>query len=46
MVVCALSDLEEAGIIDQIGEIWRVSALAYPAVRQFLHSEGYFIDKF
>ncbi|MCP5097922.1 MAG: hypothetical protein GY943_20435 [Chloroflexi bacterium] len=36
----------EAEIVEQSDNVWRVSILAYPAVRQFLANEGYLIDRF
>jgi len=39
-----LQVLQVAGIIVNNGDIWRVAASAYPAVRQFLEYEGYLVD--
>lgn len=44
-IIQALHTLRGAGLleVDQEG-IWRVTSLGYPAVRQFLHDEGYLVD--
>ena len=39
-----LHQLKNSGILDVERGIWRVTPLGYPAVRQFLNSEGYLAD--
>ena len=43
-VVSGLQRLRIAGVLEENGDRWRVTALSYPGVRQFLESEGYLID--
>lgn len=38
--------LRDADLLEQAGEVWRVSPLGYPVVRKFLEDHGYFIDDF
>ncbi len=42
----ALSALTNIGLIEQQSNQWRVSAAAYPAIRQLLKNQGYLIDGF
>ena len=42
----ALSALKNANLIEQELYEWRVSAVAYPAVRQLLEDQGYLTDNF
>jgi hypothetical protein len=39
-----LQSLQATGIVVNSQDIWRVAASAYPAVRNFLQSEGYLVD--
>lgn len=39
-----LQRLRAAGLVEIDQKVWRVSALGYPAVRQFLQSEEYLMD--
>jgi len=39
-----LQILAAAGLVQEEQKVWRVTALGYPAVRQFLNSEGYLVD--
>ena len=41
-----LSRLQERRLVVQDTTIWHVTALGYPAVRQFLHARGYLVDQF
>lgn len=41
-----LSRLQERGLVGHNTTRWEVTALGYPAVRQFLHGRGYLIDQF
>lgn len=41
---CDLHELRLAGVAAQEQEVWRVTALGYPAVREFLAREGYLVD--
>ncbi|MFZ7125772.1 MAG: hypothetical protein ACOWWM_06405 [Desulfobacterales bacterium] len=45
-VTSALLRLKAAGLVDRHEREWRVSALGYPVVRQFLKSNGYLVDSF
>jgi hypothetical protein len=45
-VIRSLHHLRSAGLLEQTEELWRVTALGYPAVRQELKSEGYLVDHF
>lgn len=36
--------LQDARLVEQRDGLWRVSALGYPAARQFLHDNGYLVD--
>lgn len=38
--------LEEAGIVCLYDDIWQISPIGYPAVREFIQSNGYLIDQF
>lgn len=38
--------LRNADLVNNVQETWRVTLMAYPAVRQFLASEGYLVDAF
>lgn len=38
--------LEEEGLVEQNDSVWQVTALGYPAARQFLESNGYLVDQF
>lgn len=42
----ALSLLEDCGAAAETEGIWRITALGYPAVREFLKNEGYLTDRF
>lgn len=37
---------EEQGLVGQDDTVWHVTAQGYPAVRQFLQSNGYLADQF
>ena len=37
---------EDAGLVERSRDEWRVTALGYPVVRQWLYSEGYLTDNF
>ena len=39
-----LCSLQAAGLVENGAELWRVSPLGYPVVRQFLQGEGYLTD--
>jgi hypothetical protein len=41
-----LHKLDLAGIVERYQGEWRVTALGYPAARQYLESEGYLTDRF
>ena len=41
-----LSRLQERGLVVLEETMWQVTALGYPAVRQFLHARGYLVDQF
>ena len=41
-----LSRLKESGLVIQESSRWQVTALGYPAVRQFLQARGYLVDQF
>jgi len=43
-IISLLQALRVAGIVVKEQDNWRVAALAYPAVRQFLQYEGYLVD--
>jgi len=43
-VTQSLNKLKRLGLIENKGDNWVVSALAYPRIREFLNSEGYSID--
>lgn len=38
--------LEKSGLVNQTNSVWQVTALGYPAVRQFLQTNGYLVDRF
>ena len=38
--------LEEQGLVGQDDTVWHITAQGYPAVRQFLKSNGYLVDQF
>lgn len=38
--------LEEEGLVGQDDTVWHVTAQGYPAVRQFLQTNGYLVDQF
>jgi hypothetical protein len=42
IITATLLKLMKVGIVEKIENDWRVSALGYPAARQFLKSNGYF----
>lgn len=42
----ALSAIKNKGLIEHESNEWRVSAIAYPAVRQLLENQGYLTDNF
>jgi hypothetical protein len=44
--MATLLKLMKVGIVEKIENDWRVSALGYPAARQFLKSNGYLVDSF
>ena len=46
MVSATLLHLASVGVVEEDGPVWRISALGYPVVRQFLKSNGYLIDSF
>ncbi len=41
-----LLQLADAGLVEQVGDVWQVAPLGYPAVRQFLLDDGYLTDEF
>lgn len=43
-VTQSLNKLKRLGLIENRGDGWIVSAIAYPRIREFLNSEGYLID--
>ena len=45
-VVETLLRLEEVGMVDPHDAVWQVTALGYPAARQFLQASGYLTDAF
>jgi hypothetical protein len=45
-VMEALWLLQDAGLLERAGEVWRVSPVGYPIVRKFLEDQRYFIDDF
>lgn len=46
VVIATLHLLASASLVEDHNNAWRVSALGYPVVRQFLKSNGYMIDLF
>lgn len=38
--------LQDADLLEQVGEVWQVSPSGYPIVRKFLEGNGYFVDDF
>jgi hypothetical protein len=36
--------LSAAGLVEEHRRVWRVTSLGYPAVRHFLHGNGYLVD--
>jgi hypothetical protein len=46
VITATLLKLMKVGIVEKIENDWRVSALGYPAARQFLKSNGYLVDSF
>jgi len=46
VVTATLLLLASASLVEEYNNAWRVSALGYPVVRQFLKSNGYMIDLF
>ncbi|KAB2854694.1 MAG: hypothetical protein F9K46_16590 [Anaerolineae bacterium] len=45
-VVETLALLQDAGLVEQAAEVWRVTPIGYPAVRGFLEDNRYFSDDF
>jgi hypothetical protein len=45
-VLETLARLQDAEVLEQIGEIWRVAPRGYPVIRKFLENERYLIDDF
>ncbi len=45
-VMETLSWLEELGLATERNSVWQVTALGYPAVRQFLQTNSYLVDQF
>ncbi|MDZ7621931.1 MAG: hypothetical protein U5O69_05880 [Candidatus Competibacteraceae bacterium] len=45
-VLEALALLQDANVLEQTGEIWRVAPRGYPVIRKFLENEHYLIDDF
>jgi hypothetical protein len=39
-----LHNLHAAGLVELEQDEWRVTALSYPIVRDFLHDGGYLVD--
>ena len=37
---------QDAGLLEQVGEVWRVAPRGYPVIRKFLEDERYLIDDF
>ncbi len=46
VLMAKLLTLMSAGLVEKIENEWRVSARGYPSARQFLKSNGYFVDSF
>ncbi len=46
LVMETLIRLKEVSLTEQREEIWRVTNLGYPVVREFLQSSGYLVDQF
>lgn len=46
VVTATLLLLASANLVEEHNNAWRVSALGYPVVRQFLKSNGYMVDLF
>ena len=46
VVITTLHLLASASLVEAHNKTWRVSALGYPVVRQFLKSNGYMLDLF
>jgi hypothetical protein len=46
VITATLLQLKTVGIVEMTDNAWRVSALGYPSVRQFLKSNGYMVDQF
>ncbi len=46
MVLRMLMNIHGHGLIKEENGLWRVALLGYPAVRQYLESEGYLTDVF
>jgi hypothetical protein len=46
VVITTLNLLASASLVEAQNNAWRVSALGYPVVRQFLKSNGYMVDLF
>ena len=46
VVITTLHLLASASLVEAHNKTWRVSALGYPVVRQFLKSNGYMVDLF
>lgn len=46
LVMETLIRLKELNLTEQRGEIWQVTRLGYPVVREFLQSGGYLVDQF
>jgi len=38
--------LQSMELVERSEDVWRVSALGYPGVREFLRSHGYLVDAF
>ncbi len=45
-IVSNLLRLQSMELVQSSEDIWRVSALGYPGVREFLRSHGYLVDAF
>jgi len=46
VILRSLQRLRACGLLEEFNGRWRVTRLGYPAVRQFLRSDGYLVDAF
>lgn len=45
-LISKLLRLQAMDLVESNADVWRVSALGYPSVREFLRSHGYLVDSF